>query len=437
VTMTQSQPQAPPPGALFDVPGVGSQTQWFDDLYETTQGLAVTWNQGSQANVNGIQQFKQTDVVTDWLLEVGINYSFVAATGQTLTPSPYAPFNFIGSFLLNIQNQYNSLNAQQSGVDIYIFNLLRPTFKNTAQNVIDSAPSGGFAGSTALGYPSTAIAQSILAKTAGGGPAQFPSAPITAATAAGNVNLYLRIPASQVFDLYYNLIGEPGANTAAWDGTPPHQAYVSPQYMAGTSRVITPQVVLAPLISTQADQSPYVKASADTTSTATASGSLTFKRRGVYATNSPLTSPAPYNWQYAQVTTKFGIGATNLATIQIPQNTGQVMSAFFRLFDPNANAPINLQNITNIQFQFGSGLNRFNGSAIEWQEWWFRSGHRVLLPPGVFAFDFTLDEHGTVNNKRCPNTLTTTGILCQITFSAVQSAQSYCVLGTESLVLVA
>lgn len=435
MTMTDTTQQIPA-GALFDVPGVGSQTQWFDDTFEPTQNLALTWSQGSQSNVNGIQQFKQTDVVTDWLMEVQISYNFTAGAAMTLTPSPYAPHNFIGAVLLNIQNQYNSLNCPLGGIDVYIFNLLRPTFRQTAQNILGFAPSGGGAGSVNFGYPSAINGQVNLLQ--GGTNAQFPSTTLPGGTSAtGTFSLYYRIPASQVLDVYYNLVGAPGANTASWDGTPPHQAYVSPQYMAGTARVITPQLTLAPLLTAQGDVSPYSKASADVLSTATATGTLTFKRRGVYSSNSPATAPAPYNWQYSQATTKFSINGTTQATIILPQNTGQVLGCYVRMWDPVANAPIQLSALTNIQYQFGSAVLRFNGTPQEWVSWWFRSGHRVLLPPGVFCFDSALDEHQQISNKRLPNTLTTTGIQIQLTFAAPTSAQAYAVLGTESLVLVA
>ena len=425
MTDTMNQAPAIPPGALFDVPGVASQTQWFEDTYETTQNLAVTFGQGTQTNVNGIQQFKQTDIVTDWFLELNITYSFTAAASKTLTPSPYAPHNFIGAFLLNVQNQYNSLNTQAavgSGIDIYIFNLLRPTFEYNTTNLLGFAPSGDFVGSTALGYPSASNAQPNL--LAGGTNAQFPptTSTLTAATASGTFTLFYRIPASQVFDVYYNLIGSPGANTGSWDGSAPHQAYVSPQYMAGTARVITPQLTLSPLLALGADAAPYTLAAGDVTSTATATGSLTFKRRGVFATNSPLTAPSPYNWQYAQQNVKLQINGTTGAQLIVPQNAGQVIGLFVRMFDPVANAPIQLSALTNIQLQFGRPCFASSHPAGV-AELVVPTGHRVLLPPGVFAFDLALDEHMNINNKRALNTLTTTGIIVALTFASATSSQ--------------
>src|SRR3954465_12071265 len=95
MTMVQQQ-QGAMPGAWFDVPGApGGDTQWLDE-YEPTQALSTPGSSTAQTTGLGLQQFKQTDVVLDWLMELNVTQTYTGGTGQTLTNSQYAPHNLVG-----------------------------------------------------------------------------------------------------------------------------------------------------------------------------------------------------------------------------------------------------------------------------------------------------------------------------------------------------
>ena len=412
--MAAQQQQVAQPGQYFDVPGIGGGTQWSEQD-ETTVSLLTTLASGNQVPVNGISQFKQTDVVLDWLVEIDFTQTFTAG-GATFVDSDYAPWNMIGPVSLPIQNQYKSVDVA-SGIDLYIFNLIRP-FEKTDQTNQAYAPIGDFAGSTPLGYAFANNAQPNLVNAA-----QW------AHTAAG-WNAILRLPASQTFDIYYDLAltGEPVAA--------PHAAIVSPQYMAGSARVITPLVTLNALTG-NADVAPVNSSGGGPTIAGTAT--MTFRRKINYAAN-PALEPPVYGWQYRWHTTNFQLNGVSVRDIQIPQETGQLLMAYVRMFDPAANggigAPISLANVTRVQLQFGSGLLRFDGTPRQLQHLFLKQ-HGFLLPKGVLCFDLALDQNGNLTNRRALNLLTTSGVLVHLTFSSATSSTAYAVLGTESLVFVA
>lgn len=415
--------RAPLPGEYYDVPGVGGGTQYTDQR-ESTVSLATVMSQTSQVPVNGVLNFKQTDVVMDWVWSLSIAQAF-AAGGGALTNSPYAPWNMIGPVRLPIQNQYNSVDVE-SGIDLYIFNLLRPWRATGWRHVQYANPTGFPAGSTALGYEFAANAQANLIV-----PAQWTNA-------LGVWQTLLRLPASITFDIYYDLAvtGEPMA--------PPHKAVVSPQFMAGSTRVITPLITMNPGFAATADLAPVTTAGGAPTFAGTLTS--TFRRKAIYSAD-PALLPPVYAWQYRWRTTRFGLNGVSTKDIPVPQDTGQLLAVYVRMFDPAAGgglgAPININVVSRISLQYGSGLfwldaQTFgagpNAAALVQREWLTK--HNSMLPAGVLAFDLGLDERGQMTNARALNTLTTAGILVHIEFTGAQSVSAYAVLGTESLVYV-
>lgn len=419
------QAQAPLPGQYFDVPGVnGGSTQWTEQD-ETTPNLTTQMTSSNSVQVVGILPYRQTDVVVDWAAEFDFTLTYTAGAGQTLAVSPYAPFNLIGQVQQVVQNQYSSVNVE-NGVDLYIFNLMRPERKGNRRNNLYANPAGSAIGGTAgIGYWQDLLAQANQVNTE-----QW-------STASTTFRTRLRLPAAQWFDSYYDLAvtGEPV--TAA------HPALVSPQFQAGTTRVITPSFVLNSGIGTVLDAAPVhtttLSGTGDTASTFTGQNVLKLRRHAVYAGN-PAFQPPVYAWQYRWQTKRFGLSGVSTTDILIPLDTGQLMACYVRMFDPAANgglgAPILPEAVVkSVQFQYGSGLFWFNGTPMENQMVWLEQ-HGFLMPEGVFAFDFALDERDGITNKRCLNTLTTGGMLVHIEFTTPCSASAYAVLGTESLVYV-
>lgn len=413
------------PGAAFDIPGVpGGATQWTEQD-ETTTNAATTHSSAAQVPIAGILPFRQTDVVTDWFLFLNVAQTYTAGT-STLTASAYAPYNLIGPSQILVQNQYASVSVE-SGIDLYIFNLLRPHAdieQNSGIN-LGANPAGDPVGGTATGYATTALAQANNINAA-----QW-------STGTTAFNIVLRLPAAQWFDRYYDLrmTGEPT--------TQPHPALVSPQYMAGTTRVITPSVQINPGNAATTDLGP-VNIGAGT-GTYAGSSTARFRRKAIYAAQKGVLPPV-YAWQYSWRTQRQGIGGQSSVDLILPLTTGQLLGCYVRLFDPAANgalgAPINVNTVTRINLQYGAGLFWFDGqtrgsttAAELMQRRWFES-HASLLPQGVFAFDLAYDDRGQMTNARALNTLTTSGILIHIDFTAPVSSSTYAVIGTESLVYV-
>ena len=422
--MTQAQAQQVGPGSFFDVPGIGGGTQWTDQ-FDTTRSLATVANSGAQVPVNGILQFRQTDVVIDWVLELNVAQVFTAGT-STIVASPYAPWNMVGPVKLPIQNQYNSVDVE-NGVDLYIFNAIRPWRSTFARTNNYANPAGFPAGGAATGYEAAANAQANLI---------VPAAWTTATTAW---NQLLRLPASISFDAYFDL---------TLDGRPttgiPHAAIVSPQYMAGSTRVITPTITLNPLGVQAGGNTLDGSVTNITAGTGASSATVTttFRRKAIYASTPELLPPV-YPWQYRWRTQRFGLSGTQNINLQLPLDTGQLLMVYVRMWDPASNtlaagagAPIQLSALTRVQLQYGSGLFAFDGTPLELQAD-FLEKHGFLPPPGVLVFDLLLDERGNRTNRRALNTLTTAGILVNLQFTAATSATAYAVMGTESLVYVA
>lgn len=417
---------APRPGQLFDVPGVGGgSTQWFDE-YEDTLTLAFTPSPSSQKPVLGIGKMRQTDVVLEWTAEVKVAQSITTGTGQTVTPSPYAPWNSVGPLKVLIQNQYSSIDVE-NGIDAYIFALCRPYRRTALRSVVGANPAGSPAGGAVAGYPSVTNAQANL-----DWPRQWKY------TEADTFTLVYPLGPGVWFDSYWDL--QVGGTPAS----PPHAAFVSPQYMAGTTRVITAAItanqVLSSATNAVAPVHTTVKTTTgDTATTTTNTWTLALRRHGVYAGN-PLVNPVVYPWQYRRKTDRLGtIAGQSRAVLELPLDSGQVMASYLRLYNPSAatgvGAPIPITTVTNVEFQYGSGLLRFKGTPAELQRRWVAQ-HGTLPPPGVLALDFAMNERGQITNHRLPNTLTTAGLLWKLTFSGAQSSTAYAVLGTESLVYV-
>ena len=219
--------------------------------------------------------------------------------------------------------------------------------------------------------------------------------------------------------------------------------------MAGTTRVITPQIFLNPLLGSTTDAAPVATTTltptSDTASTAAGTATLRLRRRAAYAGN-PAILPPVYAWQYRWKTQRFSLAGVSRADLLLPLDTGQLLGMYVRLFDPlaaaGAGAPININTVTRFNLQYGSGLFYFDAQTIGGttaaeltQKLWLDQ-HGNLLPQGVLAVDLATDERGNITNARALNTLSTAGILAHLEFTSALSTAAYAVVGTESLVYV-
>lgn len=411
--MTHPQQQAPQPGQYYFLPGY---TQ-FTEQEDNNTGLVQVLSQANSVALQGAQQFTQTDVVFWWEMELTITSNVTPGT-STVTTSPYFPLGFIGESRLRIQNMYDSWHVI-NGIDAYVFQLIRPMRGLTdSRNNLGSNPAGGPNQSGQPGQITSSFAQANL------------DAQTNDTSATSSLVFTLEIPVSVAFDLYFDL-GKDGSIVS--EG---HRARVSPQYMAGSARVIAPKLNYNPGSAATLDGAPFNIGAGS----GTFSGQIShlFKRVGIYGENNAATMPIVYPWQYMRDVIPFGAGGRSKLDIIVP-TYGQILSLFIRGFDPAANgglgAPININVITRCDIKYGSQLYRFQDTPRAAQRRFIKQ-HGTLLPQGVLAWDLAVDEFGRVTNAMAINTLTTASMLVHLEFSAPLSATAYFNLGVEALTYV-
>lgn len=396
--------QNPPAGSMFGLPALTLYTEQFDNNNGAVQALSQT-NQVQSLNLT---QFTQTDVVFWWEMELSITNTVTPGT-STVTTSAYFPFSFMGESKLRIQNMYDSWHPL-NGIDAMIWQALRPMRGQSDFSNLGASPIPN--------WQSATLAQSNLDTAA------------SYTSASTSILFTLEIPVSLFFDVYFDL---------AKDGTiisPPHRAIVSPQYMAGSARLVQPQIIFNPGSAATTDNGPYNIGAG--TGTFTGSNTFAFKRIGVYGNNNPATMPTVYNWQYMREARQYSASGVTKLDLLVP-TYGQILSIFVRLFDPSAaaglGAPINLTNVTKCQLKFGSGLLRYDDTPRSAQRRIMKQNN-FLLPQGVLAWDMTLDNYNRVSNAAALNTLTTASVLVHLEFASALSTTAYAVMGVEALTYV-
>lgn len=412
VTMMSGSPNLPD-GALFGLPGVTIYSEQKDNNSPTSTVLSGTAQTTAVFNAN----FKQTDVVYAWRMIVTITQS--AVTGSVgSAQSPYFPYNFLGPIALNVQNQFDTI-SYFNGFDAALFQALRPQKQQAwTQNFMDQNNVQGF------DTYSTGISQ-VSAPNPG-----------TAAFVFNSASIFFDIdllPGIQ-FDLYYDLEENGMLLSSKAQGI---RAFVSPQMMAGTNRIIQPRVTFNAAGSlTAADTSPVTYTTLPTTYTATAA--LNFRRKITYQPQSSKDAPLLWNWQYSRQTIRGSIGAVSQLTIPLPL-VGQILMFYIRMWNPSQGAVggvVPLANVSECDVQIGSGLFRYQDTPEDMQSRIWRQ-HGLQLPDGILAWDMATQDDGRISNKDAINTLTTSGCQVMITFTGAQSATSYYVLGYEALRYVA
>ena len=415
----QQQQAMTVPGALYGVPGLTNPVEQFD----TTEGLVTAGSGSGQVTINGISALAQTDIVLSW--ELFITYSFATAptagTGQTIGVSPYAPYNMLGPSSLSLQNQYKPVDVL-SGRDLGIFQSYRGRYlRSDRRNANLASPVLGAA------YSSGVWTEAQLLEGADVWSADY--------TTTGKT-FVVRLPASIEFDLYYpldiqgNLVGTPG------------RAIVSPQYMGGTTRIVTPRLTLAQGLG-GGDISPFttttLTAGDDTASTWDDgySTTLSIRRNAIYSANNPQVLPPVQPWQYALHSWEFPLGSQSRATIPIPNDVGQILSIWVLLWDPEANdgagGAIAMADVDTCQLKYGSGLYRFDDTPTTMQARWIQQ-HDTLPAAGFIGWDCAYQPDGRLTNQGgVLNTLTTNAIQVVLSLNTPGSSSAYAVVATEAL----
>lgn len=398
-----------PQGALFGLPGV---TYWSEQV-ETNDGVSLTLAQGTQTVFQFPNNWTNTDILFREVCEINIAQTTTAGT-QTITPSPYFPYNFVGPVQINMQNQFNTYDLYSGGIDSKIFDLARPpVYQGDAppnyweQNPISNAYGSQQNLNSAANYTQT----------------------------SPNINFNLYFPMGINFDRYFDL----GPDGQLRDNLGPTRTFVSPQLMAGANRIVTPKITMNPAFAATFDNGPY-NLTGPTTTPATFSGTCTtgWQRKVVYQPRSSSDTPMLWGWQYTRESKQYSLSGRSTAEILLP-TTGQILMVWYRLFDPSAaptggvGAPININQITNVWLQYGSGLYKYQDTPKRAQRRFMLQHQNVLPPQGVLFHDLAIDEYNQYSNANALNTLDTSACKVHFDFTTTLSNTAYVVIGVEAL----
>jgi hypothetical protein len=429
----QAQSQAVPVGTYFGLPGF---TQPFEQ-YENLNGIVTTLAQAAQTPWNPPGSFQKTDIVKWWEMETIVTFT-TAITGTAL--SPWAPYNLFQSFKLKLQGQYSPVEVE-SGIDLGFMQMYRPMRGPGQMGVQDlmGSYSAGILGATGGAEPTNTGFQNG-GQTAATFPYQLPAIEPLSVTATGagagtgTFQFLLEIPGGIFFDAYWDQAIDGTLLPNASGRIAPMSAFVSPQYMGGGERVVVPTFNYAAIGAANEDQGPWY----GTASAGAATVTENCRRVGYYGSANPAELPPVFNWQYRRASKRYPVGAFTKVDIPVTEY-GQLLSVYVRIFDPTANAPLSISNITKCQVLYGSNLPRFDDDILTMQKR-FVDQHGFLPPQGFFIWDMlanTSGANGLSNDFKVLNTLTNANVHIHLETTSAPNSTAYAVVGTELLVPVA
>lgn len=411
----QKQVQA---GSMFGLPGVTRWTFQQENNYGTTTAESSGGATGvtNVVPVSQIIPFYQTDVAFGWKVQIVVTSSGNSAgAGGTVNNSPQAYYNILNNFKLTVNKLYNPIDVYSS-YELALYNFVRPMLGNNLN------------GSGSLYTAPIAFPQS---------PATTPFTSGTEALTTTPITVPFEFPVALWLDEYFNLDMNGNITGVA------HRLPISPLYMSGEARVVTPSWQYASILAANADLGPHVKSGAFTTQP-TVNDTFTFNvlRQGIYASNNLATMPPVYPWRLALTSRQYS--PINFAQVKIPLRValnpggGQLMLLMVRLFDPalnsNIGAPVPLSGVSSIVLSYGSGIVRFQDTVTDMRQR-LMDQHNIILPDGVIAYDLGIDDRQRLTNARALN-MYLTDVFLQVNFSSVPAATAYAVIFAESFTYV-
>ena len=406
------------PGALFGVPGITRWTYQQDNNYglkitEASSGAATT----PFALPQGIIPLYQTDVAFGWKIVLNrvASSNVVGSGGTGVTNESFeAPYNYYQNLKLTVNKLYSPIDVYSS-YELTMYNFLRPMLGNNLN--------GSYALWTApIAFPANAATNPF------GNNAAY-------TFTAANYNIPNEWPVSLWMDEYFDL--DMNGNILGMA----HRLPISPLYMSGEARIVTPSWQLASEMGANADTAPWVNSGAWTTNPVV-SETFTFNiiRQGIYASNNLATMPPVYNWRLSLTSRQYA--PINYSRVKIPLRValnpggGQLLLLMVRLFDPalGANAtggPVPLAtNVTNIILTYGSGIVRYQDTVTDNKERLIDQ-HGVILPDGTVVFDLAIDDRQRITNARALN-MYLTDVFLEIDFGVLPSANAYAIIFAET-----
>lgn len=410
-TATQTPPTARdlngnpqiPQGGLFNLPGITYWSEQVDNNDQTTVNLSSSVQVPTQFSAN----LANTDILYREVIDVLLNLTQAVNAGSVFT-SPYQPYNYVGPMSLNMQNQFNTFDVP-SGIDAKIFELIRPQYSYEGNNYFEQNPNTGL------------VTQGQQAELS-----SFTTAPTFVNNSALKFSLDLAL--GVWFDRYFDLDPDGQLRNLA-----PVRAYVTPQLMSGSNRIVTPRITWNPILASNTDNGPFVVNAAGPTASGTAT--LGFQRKIIYQPKAHTDTPILWGWQYSRETKQYSLSSRSTADIVLP-TTGQLLALYYRLYDPSAASggnAIALSNVKNVWLQYGSGLYKYQDTPLRAQRRFQRQHQNNLPPEGVIIHDTVIDEQGYASNQNAINTLDTSSCKVHFDFTGILSSTAYVWIGVEAL----
>ena len=392
-----------PQGGLFNLPGI---TYWSVQT-ENNDQTSLTLSSSTQTVFQFPANLTNTDILYRELVDVNLNVTQALNAGTVFAAGPYNPYNYIGPIQLSMQNQFNTFDVP-SGIDAKLFELIRPEYSSQGSDMWE----------TNAVNPINGVQANL---------SSFTSAPAFT-QAGGTIKFSLDIPMGIWLDRYFDLDPDGQLRNLA-----PVRAFVTPQLMSGSNRVVTPRMTFNPILASNNDSGPWVVNAAGPTASGTVT--LGWQRKIIYQPRAHTDTPILWGWQYSREAKQYSLSNRSTADIVLP-TTGQLLMLYYRLFDPsaaNGGAAIALSNVKNIWLQYGSGLYKFQDTALRAQRRFQRQHMNALPPEGILVHDMVLDEQGYASNQNALNTLDTSSCKVHFDFNTTLSATAYVVIGVEAL----
>lgn len=403
------------PGSMFGVPGV---TRWTFQPENNDGNSTNEVSSGGATNVapvQGIIPFYQTDVAFGWKQLTTINSSGNSGgVGGTVNVSEQAGYNFKNNLKLTVNKLYSPIDVY-SDYDLSLYNFLRPMLGNNVNGsgALYTAP---------IGFPKS--------------PATSPFGTGFALTSNGFVAPQ-EWPVSLWMDEYFNLDMNGNITGMA------HRLPISPLYMSGEARVVTPSFQWASLFAPTTDLGPFVKSGTFSTQpTANETFIFNIRRQGIYASNNLASMPPVYPWRLSLTSRQYS--PINYSKVKIPLRValnpggGQLLLLNIRLYDPTLNSgiggPVSLANVSNLILTYGSGIVRYYDTPTDMRQR-LMDQHNVILPDGNITYDLAIDDRQRVTNARALN-MYLTDVFLEIDFSSVPSSSAYAIIFAETFTYV-
>jgi hypothetical protein len=400
-------PQQVPPGAYFRIPGVGARPRFVEETGPAAPATSVTLQSATSTPAN-FGKFQTLDIDRAFLLQMAVTTTYTEG-GTTITPSSLFPANIVSQLQVQFESAYSTFRLP--GWLAWVMQGYRSTFAPTSRT--SSAKQSG-----SNPFPGSTLGANWF-QTAANEQLGTPNLALNVTGTPQTYNLFLEVPVSMYFDLYYEL-----ATSGQPMGMPIPRCIVSPQRMAASTRNVIPRLTYNPLFSTaDSYDSPGSIVAGNVTATATGASVATWWRDAWIPTDNMVTEPPGRMWQYTRDYITFQPSGSRFFPIPLDDEVpgqGQILSLVFMTWDPTLNGGIGaftpFSDYALVELLLGSSIQLQQDTPSSNQYKWLMQ-HDSVLPLGCMGWDMALTEDGKLTNENAINTLVQNGAQLRITYA--------------------